>query len=29
ANAMIRVPEEVSEVRPGDVVDVIFLSQRS
>ncbi|MGX1739219.1 molybdotransferase-like divisome protein Glp [Corynebacterium flavescens] len=29
ANAMIRVPEDVSEVRPGDVVDVIFLSQRS
>ena len=28
ANAMIRVPEGVAEVRPGDVVDVIFLSQR-
>ena len=29
ANAMIRVPEEVTEVRPGDVVDVLFLTQRS
>lgn len=27
ANAMIRIPEDVSEVRPGDIVDVIFLSQ--
>lgn len=29
ANAMIRVPEEVTEIRPGDVVDVLFLAQRS
>ncbi|AIT60565.1 molybdotransferase-like divisome protein Glp [Corynebacterium doosanense] len=29
ANAMIRVPEEVTEIRPGDIVDVIFLAQRS
>ncbi|MGD7001851.1 gephyrin-like molybdotransferase Glp [Corynebacterium halotolerans] len=27
ANAMIRIPEEVTEVRPGDVVEVLFLSQ--
>lgn len=27
ANAMIRIPEEVTQVRPGDIVDVIFLSQ--
>lgn len=29
ANAMIRVPEEVTDIRPGDVVDVYFLTQRS
>ncbi|AGF71889.1 gephyrin-like molybdotransferase Glp [Corynebacterium halotolerans] len=29
ANAMIRVPEDVTEIRPGDVVDVMFLSQGS
>ncbi|MCG7447909.1 molybdopterin molybdotransferase MoeA [Corynebacterium aurimucosum] len=29
ANAMIRLPEEVTEIRPGDVVDVLFLTQRS
>lgn len=29
ANAMIRVQEEVTEIRPGDVVDVLFLTQRS
>ncbi|AKE38742.1 Molybdopterin biosynthesis enzyme [Corynebacterium camporealensis] len=29
ANAMIRVPEEVTDIRPGDVVDVHFLTQRS
>ncbi|MEK0145684.1 gephyrin-like molybdotransferase Glp [Corynebacterium yonathiae] len=29
ANAMVRVPEEVTEIRPGDVVDVLFLTQRS
>lgn len=29
ANAMIRVPEEIEEVRPGDIVDVIFLAQRA
>ena len=29
ANAMIRVPEEVTEIRQGDVVDVLFLTQRS
>ena len=29
ANAMIRIPEEVTEIRPGDVVDVLFLAQRS
>lgn len=28
ANAMVRVPEEVDSIRPGDVVDVMFLSQR-
>lgn len=27
ANAMIKIPEEVSQVRPGDIVEVIFLSQ--
>ena len=27
ANAMIRVPADAAEIRPGDVVDVIFLSQ--
>lgn len=29
ANAMIRIPEEATEIRPGDVVDVLFLTQRS
>lgn len=29
ANAMIRVPEDVTEIRPGDVVDVLFITQRS
>ena len=29
ANAMIRIPEDVTEIRPGDVVDVMFLTQRS
>ena len=29
ANAMIRIPEEVTEIRPGDIVDVIFLAQRA
>lgn len=29
ANAMIRIPEEVTEIRPGDVVEVLFLSQSS
>jgi hypothetical protein len=24
---MIRIPEEVTDVRPGDIVEVIFLSQ--
>lgn len=28
ANALIRIPEDVVEVRPGDVVDVMFLAQR-
>ncbi|MEJ5997240.1 molybdotransferase-like divisome protein Glp [Corynebacterium sp. H130] len=27
ANALIRIPESVAEVRPGDVVDVLFLGQ--
>lgn len=27
ANAMLRIPEDVVEIRPGDEVDVIFLSQ--
>lgn len=27
ANAMIRIPEDVTEVRPGDVVEVLFLTQ--
>lgn len=27
ANAMIRIPEDVTEIRPGDVVDVVFLAQ--
>lgn len=26
ANAMIRIPEDVAEIRPGDIVDVLFLS---
>lgn len=26
ANAMIRIPEDVTNVRPGDIVDVMFLS---
>lgn len=29
ANAMIRIPEDATEIRPGDVVDVMFLTQRS
>ncbi|QMV85778.1 molybdopterin molybdotransferase MoeA [Corynebacterium hindlerae] len=29
ANALIRIPEPVGEVRPGDVVDVLFLGQGS
>ncbi len=29
ANAMIEVPEEVTDIRPGDVVDVVFLQQLS
>ena len=29
ANALIRIPQEVDVVRPGDVVDVLFLTQRS
>ena len=29
ANAMVRIPEDVTEVRPGDIVDVLFISQRS
>ncbi len=29
ANAMIRVPEQVTDIRPGDVVDVMFLAQGS
>lgn len=29
ANSMIRIPEDVTEIRPGDIVDVIFLAQRS
>ncbi|MBZ8176285.1 molybdopterin molybdenumtransferase [Corynebacterium sp. 3HC-13] len=27
ANAMIKIPEAVTEIRPGDVVEVLFLSQ--
>ena len=27
ANALVRIPEEVTQIRPGDVVDVLFLSQ--
>ena len=27
ANAMIRVPIDATQVRPGDIVDVIFLGQ--
>ena len=27
ANAMIRIPEDVTEIRPGDVVEVMFLAQ--
>ncbi|MDO5097289.1 MAG: molybdopterin molybdotransferase MoeA [Corynebacterium sp.] len=27
ANALIRIPEDVTQVRPGDIVEVIFLSQ--
>ena len=29
ANAMIRIPEQVTEIRPGDIVEVLFLSQGS
>lgn len=29
ANAMIKIPEDVTQVRPGDIVEVIFLSQGS
>ena len=29
ANAMIRLPEGVTQVRPGEIVDVEFLQQRS
>lgn len=29
ANALMCIPEDVHEVRPGDVVDVLFLSQNS
>ncbi|QGU04046.1 molybdotransferase-like divisome protein Glp [Corynebacterium comes] len=29
ANALIRVPEEVTEIRPGDIVHVMFLTQGS
>lgn len=29
ANAMIRIPDDVTEVRPGDIVEVIFLQQRA
>ncbi|MDU3175896.1 MAG: molybdopterin molybdotransferase MoeA [Corynebacterium striatum] len=29
ANAMIRIPESATEIRLGDVVDVLFLTQRS
>ena len=29
ANALIRVPEDATEIRPGDVVDVLFITQRS
>lgn len=29
ANALIRVPESVTDIRPGDVVDVMFMTQRS
>lgn len=29
ANAMIRIPEDVTDIRPGDEVDVIFLQQRA
>lgn len=28
ANALIRIPDDVTEVRPGDLVDVEFLQQR-
>lgn len=27
ANAMIKIPENAADVRPGDIVEVIFLSQ--
>ena len=29
ANALIRIPEDVTQVRPGDVVDVLFLNQHA
>lgn len=29
ANSMIHIPEEVTDIRPGDIVDVIFLAQRA
>ncbi|WP_115685037.1 gephyrin-like molybdotransferase Glp [Corynebacterium senegalense] len=28
ANAMIEIPEDVTDIRPGDIVDVVFLQQR-
>lgn len=29
ANAMIVIPEDVTDIRPGDTVDVLFIQQRS
>lgn len=29
ANAIIRVPEDATDIRPGDVVDVLFITQRN
>lgn len=28
ANAIIRIPEDATDIRPGDVVDVLFISQQ-
>mgnify|MGYP002758683511 FL=1 len=29
ANALIRIPEDATDIRPGDVVDVLYLAQKA